>query len=277
MNNQVIANIIHESVTESESTIINESNGKIYATGIIQDLDIENRNGRIYQPKDMLPEVNGDRIQKELIPSGYMRGHAGHPASTELSIQSVIDPKICCVQYDKIWNDGNLIRANYHGTNNEYGRAFNADLAEGCKPAFSLRALGSVDRGRDGKCYVRNIRIITWDHVIYPSHKRAYTEKIIDAKTAIGGGTMHEAALITESAAYNGDIIPITNKSVTKFVQSESANIKSILNTFDTLYESAMICNGGKNVMMQLKGGDKIVVNLEQYIQNEIMDYCYNM
>ena len=38
-----------------------------------------------------------------------------------------------------------------------------------------------------------------------------------------------------------------------------------------------MICNGGKNVMMQLKGGDKIVVNLEQYIQNEIMDYCYNM
>ena len=88
---------------------------------------------------------------------------------------------------------------------------------------------------------------------------------------------MHEAALITESAAYNGDIIPITNKSVTKFVQSESANIKSILNTFDTLYESAMICNGGKNVMMQLKGGDKIVVNLEQYIQNEIMDYCYNM
>lgn len=28
MNNQVIANIIHESVTESESTIINESNGK---------------------------------------------------------------------------------------------------------------------------------------------------------------------------------------------------------------------------------------------------------
>ena len=141
MNNQVIANIIHESVTESESTIINESNGKIYATGIIQDLDAENRNGRIYQPKDMLPEVNGDRIQKELIPSGYMRGHAGHPASTELSIQSVIDPKICCVQYDKIWNDGNLIRANFHGTNNEYGRAFNADLAEGCKPAFSLRAL----------------------------------------------------------------------------------------------------------------------------------------
>ena len=46
--------------------------------------------------------------------------------------------------------------------------------------------------------------------------------------------------------------------------------------TFDTLYETAIICNGGKNVQLQTADGDKIVINLEQYIQDEIMNYCYN-
>lgn len=274
MNSQVIGHIIHEAVTESNATIIGENNQKVYATGIIQDLGVENRNGRIYEAKDMRPEIEGDRIQKELIPAGYMRGHAGHPSSTDLSVQSVIDPKLCCVQFDKIWLEGNDIHANFHATNNEYGKAFNQDLLEGCKPAFSLRALGSVDRERNGKCYVRNIRIITWDHVIFPSHKRAYMSGLINPKEASGINKMHESALITESCAYNGNIIPVTNDNVVSYIKEESTNVKSILNTFDALYESAMICNGGKNVSLTLKDGNRVLVNLEQYIQDEIMNYC---
>ena len=274
MNSQVIGHIIHEAVTESNATIIGENNQKVYATGIIQDLGVENRNGRIYEAKDMRPEIEGDRIQKELIPAGYMRGHAGHPSSTDLSIQSVIDPKLCCVQFDKIWLEGNDIHANFHATNNEYGKAFNQDLLEGCKPAFSLRALGSVDRERNGKCYVRNIRIITWDHVIFPSHKRAYMSGLINPKEASGTNKMHESALINESCAYNGNIIPVTNDNVVSYIKEESTNVKSILNTFDALYESAMICNGGKNVSLTLKDGNRVLVNLEQYIQDEIMNYC---
>ena len=54
------------------------------------------------------------------------------------------------------------------------------------------------------------------------------------------------------------------------------AGVPSILNTFDTLYETAIICNGGKNVQLQTVNGDRIVINLEQYIQDEIMRYCYN-
>jgi hypothetical protein len=288
MSNQIIGTIIHESVTESESTIIGERNHKAYATGILQDLGIENRNGRTYEISEMKPEVEGDRIQKELIPAGYMRGHAGHPSSTELSVQSVVDPKICCVQFDKIWMDGNLIRANFHGTNNEYGKAFNEDLLEGCKPAFSLRALGSVDRSKNGKCYVKNIRIITWDHVIYPSHKRAYTSKIIDSKDADqkfnesaillpnnNKRDYYKACMVTESVSENGLLIPVLNEQVVSYIKSESANVKSILNTFDTLYESAILVNDGKNVALTLRDGNKIMVNLEQYIQDEIMNWCF--
>lgn len=274
INNQVIGHIIHEAVMESDANIIAERNGKAYATGPIQDLENENRNGRIYTKEEMEPEVYSDRIQKELIPTGNMRGHDGHPSSQDLAVQSVIDPKLCSVQFDKIWIEGNIIHANFHGTNNELGRAFNLDLLEGCKPSFSLRALGSIDRSRNGKCYVRNPRIVTWDRVIYPSHKMAYTDKLIDPKTA--SGKLHESALITESAALSGTIIPVLNSQVVSYIKHESANIQSILNTFDVLYESAIICNNGRNVTLKLKSGDTILVNLEQYIQDEIMNYCYN-
>ena len=87
---------------------------------------------------------------------------------------------------------------------------------------------------------------------------------------------VNEQAMITESAAMNGVLIPIMNQQVVDYIKTESTNVKSILNTFDTLYESAIICNDGKNVQLQLSSGNKIVVNLEQYIQDEIRNYCYN-
>ena len=285
MNNQVIGNIILESSHEvPEVTIIAEKNDKVTATGIIQDLgeSHENRNGRIYELKDMKPEVEGDRIQKELIPTGNMKGHDGHPSSTELSIQSVIDPKLCSVKYKKIWIEGNDIHANFCGTNNEYGKAFNADLLDGERPSFSLRALGSVDRERNGKCYVRNIRIITWDRVIFPSHKRAYTQGLITSKNEAAvlescGYDMSQYDKFNGTKALNeGVILPIVNQQLVDYIKQESANVKSILNNFDTLYESAIIVNDGKKVQLTLRGGDKILVNLEQYIQDEIMRYCWN-
>ena len=74
----------------------------------------------------------------------------------------------------------------------------------------------------------------------------------------------------------NGLLTPVLNEQVVSYIKSESTNVKSILNTFDTLYESAILVNDGKNVALTLKSGDKIMVNLEQYIQDEIMNWCYN-
>ena len=56
-NNQIIGHIIHEAVTESDCNIVAEKNGKAYGTGIIQDLEIENRNTRIYT-KEKLMQIN---------------------------------------------------------------------------------------------------------------------------------------------------------------------------------------------------------------------------
>lgn len=283
MNNQVIGNIILERATTAVDTrIIGENGGKVEGTGIVQDLgeSHENRNGRIYELKDIKPEIEGDRIQKELIPTGNWLCEWGHPVSQELSRQSVIDPKNSCARITKCWIEGNDVHANFRGTNTNYGLAFNADLMEGVKPSFSLRALGSVDRERNGKCYVRNIRIVNYDVVVYPSHKRAYMTGFV---TPTNESAITESANIsvdnyTNSKAMfeNGIVIPIVNQQVVDYIKQESANVKSILSNFDTLYESAIIVNDGKKVQLTLHNGDKILVNLEQYIANEIRDYCWN-
>lgn len=282
MNNQVIGNIILEKATTSIDTrVIGENGGKVEATGILQDLGLENRNGRIYELKDIKPEIEGDRLQKELIPTGNCLGEWGHPISQELSRQSVIDPKNSAVRFTKIWLEGNEVHGNFKGTNTNYGLAFNADLLEGVKPSFSLRALGSVDRERNGKCYVRNIRVICYDSVVYPSHKRAYMTGFVSPTNE---SAVNESTNISANDNYtnsktvyeNGLLIPVVNQQVVDYIKNESANVKSIINTFETLYESAVICGNGKQVQLSLISGDKILVNLEQYIQDEIMRYVWN-
>ena len=81
----------------------------------------------------------------------------------------------------------------------------------------------------------------------------------------------------SEAVYENGLLIPVINQQVVDYIKHESVNVKSILNTFETLYESAIICGDGKQVQLNLaNGGGKIVVNLEQYIQDEIMRYAWN-
>ena len=280
MNNQVIGSIILESANEAaEVNIISEHNGKPEATGIIQTLGDENRNGRIYEVKDMKPEIYSDRIQKELIPTGNMRGHDGHPSSSELSIQSVIDPKICSVQYTKIWLEGTEIHANFKGTNNQYGEEFDMNLRDGEKPAFSLRALGSIEN-RNGKAYVKNIKIITWDCVIYPSHRCAYTDKIISESAVLPNGEtkIYENQIIVPEND-PGRIITLTEsdaRTVINRLQRESANISTILETFEGLTDN-ISCINENTIILSTRYGEQIHVNLESYVDNAVMDYVFKL
>lgn len=170
MSNKLIGNIILEGATTVEDAIVIDKGGsasdRVIAEGTLQDVDKENRNKRIYSKKDLFPEINGPRM-KELINASQFKGEMGHPLSNDLVRQQTIDPKLTCVNFLKVWTDGDKVKARYKGTNNAYGDEFDKDLRDGCKPAFSLRALGSIENV-NGKAYVRNIKVITWDHVVFP-------------------------------------------------------------------------------------------------------------
>ena len=268
--------IINEGLSvESEANIIDDRGDRVLAEGVLQDLDVRNRNGRIYKTEDIKPEINGPRMT-ELLEAKQFKGEAGHPVGADaqdLSRQQTIDPKNTCVRFTKIWLDGNLVMGQYKGTNNELGEYFNKDLLEGCKPAFSLRALGSIET-KGGNTYVKNIRIITWDHVIYPSHKAAYTKKLVTESAGIAEDITKRRAYSTNES---GLLVPIMNEDVMSYIKQESANIKNIMDSFDVFYESMKLIDNGTKVQLVDRTGDVLVINLETKIRNDIYSYCSNI
>lgn len=277
--------ICETATTLSENVrIINESVGgggtnRVIAEGILQTADEKNRNGRIYRKEDLFPQIECNRT-KELLKAGYMRGECGHPLSNELSRQQTIDGKLCCVQYLKFWTNGDDVWGQFKGTNNSLGEEFDRDLRDGCLPAFSLRALGTIENTARG-AEVRNLKIITYDNVIYPSHPGAYTKGIVtESAMDIGshGFTRHlsENMTIDQKMERRGSglIVPISTESVINYIKSESANFDMIKESFDLLYDNIQLLENGSQVQLTTKTGDTIIVNLESYVHNEIMSYC---
>ena len=250
----------------TDTNIIKEENGKVIAEGILQTANEKNRNGRFYASEELFPQLTAPRTL-ELLESGYLRAELGHPLSNELVRQQTIDDSRTCAQFLKLWTDGDNVWGRFRGTNNAFGEAFNKDLLDGCKPAWSLRALGTIlntSRGAE----VKNLKVITWDQVIYPSHPGAYTQR-----------------LVTESAAYESEndtkassmIVPITNPDVIKYIQSESANFKYIKENFDFAYSNIVVNENANTVTLTCNNGDILVVTLEKYIGNEIRNYASKM
>lgn len=265
--NKTIGYVILESapLEAQEAKVISENGKRVIGEGIIQTAEEENRNGRCYLHNDLLREINCART-KELLSTGNMLSENGHPMDSAMIRQQTIDPNNTVARFLKIWMDGNNVMAHFKGTNNALGEEFDQDLREGVLPSWSLRALGSLETIK-GRNVVQNLKVITWDRVIYPSHPHAYTTKLVTESAGFANKPI-------ESMNKNGLLIPITNASVLSYIKNESANIRSLINQIDFLYESATVINNGSQVRLVAKTGDIFVVNLENHIANEIQNYC---
>lgn len=256
---------------------------RIIGYGVLQTAEERNRNGRLYTRADLAREVEAPR-QRELMETGNMLGHAGHPLSSELIVQQTIDPKICCVRFHKMWMEGDRVMAYFEGTMNELGRTFDADLRIGVKPAFSLRALGTIKSTPRG-AVVENLKMITYDHVIYPSHRGAYTTGVINESAASvpdSGFTLNESNDATKSfitSFSNADVVKAikemggTNESAIQYIKDKSHNFKMLKEYFDmTKYDTIDIINP-RQVALTEAGNATIVMNIEDYIAREIQGY----
>ena len=192
--------------------------------------------------------------------------------SKDLQRQSTIVDSNTCARFLKLWTEGDNIMAHVVATNNDLGKAFDLDLKEGIKPAWSLRALGSIEQTRRG-AEVKNLRIITWDSVIYPSHPGAYTQKLL-SESALQINTAGEDVPDKEEVTMESFIAPIENKDVINYIKHESASLKFLQECFDFVYDDIKVTHNGTKVILSEKSGNTIVVNLESYIHNELMNYA---
>ena len=181
--------------------------------------------------------------------------------------QQTIDPKCAVARILSLEMNGNLVQGTFTPINTPLGMGYNAELLEGVLPAWSLRALGCLEV-INGRNVVTNLKMVTYDSVVYPSHDVAYTQKIV-SESAV------DAAYINKNVIKEGgEIIPVLNKEVMSYIKNESANVSRILDQIDIFYESAKL--EGNHVRLVAKNGDIFMVNLESYIQDEIANYCVN-
>lgn len=271
MLNSNIGYMICETASEpSKPIILSERNNRVTIEAKLQDANIRNRNGRFYSDKELFPELKSARLT-ELIESGNMFGEAGHPMSKDIGRQQTIDPNNVSHKITKLWTEGNDVKAHVRGSSNRVGEDFNNHILDDTKVSFSLRALGTVNNTKRG-AEVENIKIITWDWVIYPSHKRAYMDKIVNVNESVILGESNKLQLEQND---KGIFVPINNQSVINYIKNESTNLKTVLESFDTLYESIQMVDNGQRVQLTDRTGSTYIINLESYIQNEIMNYCF--
>ena len=254
----------------TDTNIIEEKNGKVIGEGILQTANEKNRNGRFYSSEELFPQLTAPRTL-ELLEAGYLRAELGHPLSNELVRQQTIDDSRTCAQFLKLWTEGDNVWGRFRGTNNAFGASFDADLRDGCKPAWSLRALGTLVQTPRG-AEVKKLRVITWDQVIYPSHPGAYTHNIItESASAIPD---IKDAMFGEDA---NKIIPVTNEQVINYIKSESANLKYFKEQFDFMYDTINVNEKAGIVEITTKEGDVLGIRIERYIMDEIRDYAAQM
>jgi hypothetical protein len=255
----------------SEVKLTNDTlNNKAIGEGILQTANEKNRNGRWYDSSELFPQLEAPRTI-ELLNAGYLRAEMGHPLDKDLQRQSTIDDTKTCARFLKLWVQGNDVWGRFVATNNKNGHAFDLDLKEGCKPAWSLRALGSVEQTRRG-AEVRNLKLITYDQVIFPSHPGAYTQRLVSESTSLGESGDLSANNLTGEAK----LFPVENKDIISYIQNESANIKFIQEYFDFVYSDIKVTNNGTRVMLTENNGNTIIVPLENHIHNEFMTYASN-
>jgi hypothetical protein len=73
-----------------------------------------------------------------------------------------------------------------------------------------------------------------------------------------------------------GDVIPFDSNGVINFIMEESTNLGIAMKNFDVFYESMEVVDRGTKLKMKDHMGSTIVVNLENYVQNQIRNYVWD-
>ena len=287
MNNK-FAYIFNEEATVSEDIEImtdSKSSNRVKAVGTLQTGNQTNRNGRLYITADLAREIVAPR-QVELISTGNMCGEAGHPITQDLARQQTIDPKNICVRFLKMWMEGDNVMSKFQGTNNSLGDAFDKDLRDGVLPAFSLRALGSVEEGPKG-AVVTNLKMVTYDYVIYPSHPTAYTKGVVSESARVMSGMNIKSNLTrlvdpvrldanrSLAKAYTNEQILNQMKCIKEsggidYIKDKSKRYSLLKEAFDITNSASVDLIDIDKISITEAGRGNIVIGIDDYILKEL-------
>ena len=160
-------------------------NGSFYLKfkAVLQSFGVRNRNNRFYEASNVMQQIETSEYIQTMLQQNSWMGEYDHPAETiagqKLTMQRIgnPDPKHTCHYIRKPWLEGNLLKAPIQtDSGTEEGRNLASKIVDGgVIPAFSARVLGEL-QSRNGNPTVMVKRLVTYDSVLFPSHREAIGE-----------------------------------------------------------------------------------------------------
>lgn len=161
---------------------MHDRGNRFYLTfeAVLQSFGVKNRNRREYDASNIMDRIeHDDYIQDQLRKNSWL-GEIDHPAphkqGVELTVQRIGNPDMehssHYIRRPRL--EGNLLVAPIQtDSSNEAGMNMAIKIVDGkITPCFSARVLGEL-QNRNGRPVVFVKKLITYDWVLYPSHREA--------------------------------------------------------------------------------------------------------
>lgn len=157
--------VCQDLLTEIEKKDITE-NGAMYLTGLMQEAEKPNGNGRVYPAPVLEREIKN---YQKLVKERRALGELDHPDD------SVINLKNASHMVTNIWMDGNQVKGTVKVLPTPAGDILKNLVQGGCQLGISSRGLGSVRENMNGGVIVEDdFQLICFDFVSEPSTQNAF-------------------------------------------------------------------------------------------------------
>ena len=157
--------VCQDLLTEAEKRDIKENNA-MYLTGLMQQCEVQNGNGRVYPERVLMREVE---TYKKLVKENRALGELDHPDEV------VINLKNASHRVTNIWCEGPKVMGTVKVLSTPSGNILRSLVESGCQLGISSRGLGSVKEDMRGGVIVEDdFQLICFDFVSEPSTPNAY-------------------------------------------------------------------------------------------------------
>jgi len=159
--------VCQDLLTEAEKRDIKENNA-MYLTGLMQQADLQNGNGRVYPQQILMREI---KTYQKLVLERRALGELDHPDD------SIINLRNASHMVSRIWTEGPKVMGTVKVLNTPSGNILRGLVESGCQLGISSRGLGSVRENMDSSVVVEDdFQLICFDFVSEPSTPNAYMQ-----------------------------------------------------------------------------------------------------
>ena len=249
---------------------------------ILQTFSDLNRNKRAYIANNVADRLKTERIL-DMLKHNAWYGEMDHPTQetdnaklTPERIKAIWMPN----RSHKIMNpsvNGNILTATIQtASGTEAGRGMAMEVIQGLIPCFSCRAIATL-QNINGTPTVIVRFIVTYDWVLYPSHKEASMQGSASMinKTAkmITESTQEAVSSVLKKFKKFSEDITLPLEQVLANVGRTDINAQMVMEAFDLDISSVEGMNPETNHLILRDGENRLFVNMSPNTKREVKDF----